>query len=60
MKKETCLHRITRDCRDCQEDVSPYHHPNNFDCPKYTPVTVRTFEIESQIDKFYRRYPERR
>jgi len=59
MINETCLHRVLGDCRECEENTNPYRHPNNLDCPRYVPVTVRTFEVGvgQGIDRFYDRYP---
>jgi len=45
-----CLHRVVGDCKDCRLDYDLNHHPNNYDCKRYTPVNLRTFEIKEADD----------
>ena len=45
-----CLHRVVGDCKGCELDYDLNHHPNNYDCKKYTPVNLRTFEIKEDED----------
>jgi len=49
-KLTTCVHRLFQDCKNCKYDLDRTHHPNNYDCSRYTPVTVGYFEV-GEINK---------
>lgn len=46
-----CLHRKVGDCRHCTADYDTTHHPNNFDCSKYSQVTFICFYVNKQVIK---------
>jgi len=33
-----CLYRWIGQCKNCEYDFNPDHHPNNYDCPRYKPI----------------------
>jgi hypothetical protein len=53
-----CLGQFLHNCK-CEIDRDPNHKPNNLDCPKYIPVTVRYFNAvavgEIKANEKYRR-----
>jgi len=54
MKLEViCLHQLFKECK-CEVDTDETHYPNNYDCPDYYPITIRTFRAEKDL---YTKYP---
>ena len=50
---------VRENCNHCKRDIDTSHHPNNYDCPYYIAMKVHTFYAqETQLEKFYRRYPD--
>ena len=47
-KLTNCVHRLFGDCQNCQSDLDQIHHPNNYDCSRYTPITVGYFEVRDK------------
>jgi len=50
----TCRNRVLRklitpNCEKCQRDYNQDHHPNNFDCPRHTPMKVWYFDFKNEI-----------
>ena len=44
MKLEVlCIGQMYGRCK-CEVDTDPNHHPNNYDCPDYIPITIRHFK----------------
>jgi len=47
-KLTTCVHRLFQDCKNCKYDLDRTHHPNNYDCSRYIPITVGYFEVRDK------------
>ena len=41
-KEIVCL----RSCEKCIRDLCTEHHPNNYDCPNFKPIPLRTFYVQ--------------
>jgi hypothetical protein len=45
-----CLGQFLNNCTNCKKDTDPNSKPNNYDCPRYIPVTVRYFNAVKLAD----------
>jgi hypothetical protein len=43
--EKTCLHRFLGNCSGCEKDIKDDHHPNNYDCPRYSEVKIQTYYV---------------
>ena len=41
-----CLHKFLGECPNCVPDLDKEHHPNNYDCPKFKEISMRTLEVK--------------
>lgn len=39
----SCVNRFLGRCPTCTHDLDPSHHPNNLECPKFTPMHTMGF-----------------
>lgn len=46
--ERTCLNRFIGRCKDCKQDYSQGHHPNNLDCPNYREMKLVIFEVKER------------
>jgi hypothetical protein len=43
--EKTCLHRFLGDCPECKKDLKINHSLNNYDCPRYTEIKLRYYQV---------------
>ena len=53
--KIECLHRWIGQCKNCQRDFDPNHHPNNLECRAYKVAKIfyveeRTYEQQYKTE----------
>jgi len=49
MKLEICFNQFLGNCLKCTRDLDTTHHPNNYDCPRYKPIYLETFEVKREV-----------
>jgi len=45
-----CLYRFIGQCKGCEYDFNPEHHPNNLDCTRYRPIGIAYVKRIEQND----------
>jgi len=60
---ESCHNRVFSNCSGCTIDHDLNHHPNNYDCANYAPITIIPFYVLDlatlvKTSKQYRTLPE--